>query len=148
MVADPYKRYRQVQVDTTNPVRLVVMLYEAAIGALRQAIAAIERRDYERKGKELLRAHDILFELLSCLDHEKGGQVAANLASLYTYMLKRILEANRSLEIPVLEEVIGHLTTLNEGWRQLAEQPRPAVEAAAQRAATELLLGKTAAGER
>ena len=118
---NPYAQYKQMQVMTTDPVRLVVMMYEGAIKALRSSIENIQDKRFEAKGKDLLKAHDILFELMSCLDHEKGGDVAKNLAALYTYMIKRILEANVSLDVQIIDEVIRHLETLNEGWRTLAD---------------------------
>ena len=122
MVSNPYSQYKKMQVTTTDPVKLVVMLYEGAIVALRRAIGHIEKKDYEKKCKELIRAHDIIFELLSSLDREKGGDISANLESLYTYMIRRIMEANASLETGTIEEVIDHLETINDGWRELAKQ--------------------------
>ena len=122
MTRNPYTQYKQMQVETTDPLRLVVMLYEGAIKALRLAIEYIGRKDYELKGKELMRAHDIIFELLSSLDREAGGEIAKNLESLYVYIIRRILEANASMDVTVIEEVINHLKTLNEAWTELAAQ--------------------------
>ncbi len=122
MVANPYNRYKQMQVNTTDPVRLVVMLYEGTILALKRAIGYIEKKDFENKGKELMRAQEILFELMSCLDHEKGGEVSEKLHALYTYMIKRVIEANVSLDITILQETIKHLETINEGWTELAKR--------------------------
>ncbi len=123
MVPNPYAKYKQMQVESTaDPVRLIVLLYDGAIKALRVSKEHIKNGNFEGKAKELMRAHDIIFELLSSLDHERGGEIAKNLAALYTYLLKRIMEVNVSLDFAVIDEVIAHMDNLNSSWRELAKQ--------------------------
>ena len=122
MAHNPYAQYKKMEVTTNDPVKLVVMLYDGAIVAMRRAIEHIKAKQYEQKCKELMRAHDILFELLACLDREKGGEIATNLEALYSYMLKRILEVNVELDLAKAEEVIRLLNNINEGWRELARR--------------------------
>ncbi len=122
MAANPYSKYKKMQVETTDPVRLVIMLYDGAVKALRLAMKYAREKDFEKKGREMMRAHDIIFELLSTLDRENGGEIAKNLESLYVYMLRGILESNASNDFGKMEEIIGHLETLNDGWRALARQ--------------------------
>lgn len=122
MAHNPYAQYKKMEVTTNDPVKLVVMLYDGAIVAMRRAVEHIKAKQYELKCKELMRAHDILFELLACLDREKGGEIANNLEALYTYMLRRILEVNMDLDIAKAEEVIRLLSNINDGWRELARR--------------------------
>lgn len=124
MGTNPYAKYKQVQVETNNPVQLVVMMYEGAIKALRRAEILIEQKDYAGKGRELMKAHDIVFELLSSLDRERGGDIAQNLEGLYVWMIRQILEANISLETSVIDDVIENLETLNEAWKEIAQQQK------------------------
>lgn len=122
MQPNPYAQYKQMEVSTTDPLKLVVMLYDGAISAIKRAIEHINRRDMLAKHKELMRAHDIIFELMACLDKERGGEVAQNLQSLYTYMINRLMEANATLNVDILNEVAGLLANLNESWRELARR--------------------------
>jgi len=111
-----------MEVTTTDPLKLVVLLYDGAITALRRSIEHIEKKDYMAKYKELMRCHDIIWELMASLDKTRGGEVADNLSSLYTYMLGQIMEANNSLDVKIIEEVIALLDNLNEAWRELARR--------------------------
>jgi len=122
MRQNPYSKYKTMEVTTTDPLKLVVLLYDGAISALKRAKEHIGRKDYMSKYKELMKAHDIVFELMACLDKEKGGDVAENLNSLYAYMLSRIMEANNSLDFEILDEIIGLLDNLNESWKELAKR--------------------------
>lgn len=122
MQRNPYARYKQMEVTTTDPLKLVVMLYDGAITALRRAIEHIENKDYMSKYKELMRCHDIIWELMASLDKERGGEVASNLSSLYTFMLTKIMEANNTLDVKTLEDVIVLLNNLNDAWRELARR--------------------------
>jgi flagellar protein FliS len=135
-----------MEVSTTDPLKLVVMLYDGAISAIKRAIEHIELKDYMAKHKELMRAHDIIFELMACLDKERGGEVAQNLASLYTYMINRLMDANANLDIKTLNEVIILLTNLNDGWRELSKrgaEARPAEAATAPKPLTAARPGMT-----
>lgn len=119
---NPYTKYKQMEVDTTDPLKLVVMLYEGAISSLKLAIDYIEKKEYEAKYKQLNKAQNIIFELMSSLDHERGGEVASNLNSLYTFMVTRIIEANSTLDTGLLQEIIGLLDNLNSAWKELGKQ--------------------------
>ena len=54
---------------------------------------------------------------LAALDLEAGGEVAANLDALYAFVSERFVDANLRGETAPLEEALGVLTTLHEGWR-------------------------------
>jgi len=122
MPANPYAKYKQMEVTTTDPLKLVVMLYDGAIIALKRAIEHIDNGDYMAKFKQLSKANDIIFELMASLDKDRGGEIATNLQALYTYMLTRIMAANSSLDTSILEEVITLLDNLNGSWKELAKR--------------------------
>ena len=62
------------------------------------------------------------------LDHEQGGQISRSLASLYSYMQERLIEANSKQAAPPLMEVEQLLSTLLEAW--IAIRPVSAYAAA------------------
>jgi flagellar protein FliS len=98
---------------------LIVMLYDGAIKFLRQAIVDLGRNDLAAKGKHIARAQDILYELNTVLDTEKGGQIAQNLRSLYNFMQRHLSEANIRKDPQMIQEVIGMLEELNQSWRAI-----------------------------
>jgi len=115
--------YQTVEVTSRSPLELVVMLYDGAIRALGQVRDAIGRRDLVAKRAAMNRALDIVQHLQSSLDMEAGGEIAANLDALYSYVIERLLEANRSADQAPVEEAARLLNTLRDAWAQIAGGP-------------------------
>lgn len=116
--ARAHSAYQQGQVAASSPVRIVVLLYDGAIGFARQAQARFSEPGV--RGHALGRAHAIVSELMIALDHEKGGEIAQRLESLYRYVLDALLRANVQGDARSLESAIDVLETLAEGWREIA----------------------------
>lgn len=116
------KMNRSTGVEDANPHQLISMLYQGAIDNMQQAIGCIERKDFEAKGKLLGRAISILGGLQTFLDHEKGGDIAMNLDRLYDYMGTRLYEATRDNDVAIINEVIGLIREIKEGWEGIAEE--------------------------
>ena len=112
--------YQETAVTTQTKGRLIVMLYDGAIKFLKMALKEIEAENAEQKGKYINKALDILFELNTVLDIDGGGEVAANLRSLYTYMVRRLNEGNIEQDSNRIEEVIKLLEELNQSWKAIA----------------------------
>lgn len=51
-----------------------------------------------------------------------GGDIASRLDSLYTYMCRRLLQANVDASEPMLIEVDGLLATLEDAWTGIAPE--------------------------
>ena len=102
------------------------MLYDGAIRFLNQTIEAMERGDLKAKRDAMSRSMAILAELQGMLDHEQGGEVAASLDSLYTYMIERLTTANAERDTKPVAEVVRLLAGLRDAWSQVAQQPQPA----------------------
>jgi flagellar protein FliS len=111
--------YRETDVITADPKRLVIMCYEGVIVHLEIAKKRFQAGQYEAKAKAVIKAQDFLNELMHALNFDKGGEIAKNLDSLYNYMARRIIcaEANRTVE--PFDEVIGLLKELKEAWEQI-----------------------------
>ena len=109
--------YQETAISTQNRGRLIVMLYDGAVKFLRQAIEDIGRGDAAAKGRHISKAQDILFELNTVLDMEKGGQIAQNLRSLYNFMQRHLTQANIRKDPHMIREVIDLLEELNQSWR-------------------------------
>jgi flagellar protein FliS len=117
--ARAHSAYQQGQVAASSPLRIVVLLYEGAIRFLRQAQQKFA--DPGVRGHALGRAHAIVSELMIALDHERGGEIADRLESLYRYVLDGLIRANVAGDERALGSALGVLETLAEGWRGIAQ---------------------------
>ena len=121
--AEVYQNYLRNQVQTASPEKLLLMLYDGAIRFLGQAEAACGEREWEKTNNFLLRAQEIITELICTLNPE-AGEVAGQLGSLYEYMLRRLGEANVKKEAGAISEVKGLLAELREAWQEAALRSR------------------------
>lgn len=115
-------RYQQNDVFSMSPARRVVFLYGQTLASLRQAARFLEAGDIEARSKSLIRASDILAELLCSLDFEAGGSIASGLAQLYSWMMTEIVEINRLRDARRLTRLITMVADLHGAWHQAAEQ--------------------------
>ena len=118
--------YKATNIDSivfeATPHKLIDMLFKGAKDALVQAVGAIERKDFEAKSKKISKAIEIILNLQTYLDKEKGGDVADNLNELYTYMSTTLIDANRLNDTAKLQEVIGLLETVADGWSSMPDE--------------------------
>ena len=120
-LTDPYQAYAEATVVGSNPVRLVVALYEGAVDAVREARQCLRSGDIMLRSRNINKAVKILTELLVSIDQERGGEIGGQLKSLYAYMQSRILAAHCEQSEAPLKEVEGLLTTLLEAWQRVAD---------------------------
>ncbi len=113
-----------MRIQTATPLQLVIMLYDGAIKFMRAAIKEMEKGNVEKQNELLVRAQDIITELLISLDEEKGGDIAKNLKMLYIYMKNRLIEANINDDIKAVEEVIELMKSLKEAWVEVEKRER------------------------
>jgi len=108
--------YRDNQLTTTDSGTVLLMLYQGAIDAIKQAKIDMASGNMASKGKEVLRATDIINQFIASLDYEVGGDLAHNLEALYRYMLEQLLAANAYNDHQALDTVLNLLVTLKSGW--------------------------------
>jgi flagellar protein FliS len=108
--------YLESRVHSADPLELVRMLYQGAIGAVQNARLHLAEGKIAARSRSISRACDILMELQSALDHSRGGEIAGRLAALYTYIHGKLLEANCQQIDPPLGEVLSLLATLADAW--------------------------------
>jgi len=117
--SNPYQAYQDNQVSTADQKQLIVMLYEGAIKFLKIAIENMDFKTYDVVNENIIKAQDIITELMLSLDMDKGGEIATNLMSIYSYWKKDLLEANVAKETPKIESVISLMQNLKDGWAQI-----------------------------
>ena len=119
--------YRQVGahsgVENASPHALIQMLFEGLFQSLNAARGAMERGEIEEKGSHLGKAVRILQEGLAAgLDLVKGGELAGNLKLLYDYSVKQLTHANVHNDVGLVEEVIGVLQPVAQGWKEIGPE--------------------------
>ncbi|MGX1173707.1 flagellar export chaperone FliS [Pseudomonas sp. R151218B TE3479] len=110
----------QAQTSEASPHRLVQMLMEGGLDRIAQAKGAMERKDIASKGIFISKAIGIVGGLREGLDLENQAESVAELDALYTYMTKRLAEANVKTDPKILDEVADLLRTVKEGWDAIA----------------------------
>jgi len=113
-------RYQEMDVNTATPLQLVVMLYDAAVGALEMARDHMQRNDIAGRGREVNKCVAIISELQSSLNMKDGGEIARSLNNLYDYMKRTLFKANIEQDPALVAEVEGLLKNLRSAWRQIA----------------------------
>lgn len=124
MMRSPAESYAKVGVDaaveTADPHRLVLMLFDGAMAAV--SLGRIQMQDgrIPEKGAAISKAIDLITNgLRASLDMESGGDLAERLAALYEYMAQRLLFANLKNNVAALDEVSELLGSLREAWAQI-----------------------------
>lgn len=121
---NPHDAYRQVQIKTANQGRLILMLYDGAIRNIDVALEALPQRQrrYDLANTAIVKAQDIIGELMASLDFDRGGEIARNLFTLYVFMNRQMLEANlRKTDAP-LRDVRRMLLELRGAWAAAANK--------------------------
>ncbi len=125
MMRSPAETYAKVGVDvaveTSDPHRLVMMLFDAAVAAVTMARIHMTANEIPQKGAAISKAIDLITNgLAASLDVEAGGELAERLAALYDYMAQRLLFANLKNSMAALDEVSELLGSLRDAWAQIA----------------------------
>lgn len=111
--------YQETAITTQSRGKIILLLYDGAIGFLKNAIVCIETDDIEGKSFNIAKARDIIFELNGSLDLHAGGDLAGNLRSLYTFIWVFLGKANISNQTADLKRVIEILKDIQQSWRQI-----------------------------
>jgi flagellar protein FliS len=112
--------YQANDILTAPPGRLVVLLYDGASRFLRQAATAMRAGELSRANTALQRGEAIIAELLTTLDYERGGQIAAALRDLYLFFLRELNAARLRRSPERIDTVSTLLTELRTAWAQAA----------------------------
>lgn len=112
-------KHRLEDMLAATPSRMVVMLYDEAIGALRTSVMAIASGDIECRCNCVTAVLEIVGHLYLCLDEAQGGDVARNLGSIYGHIISRMPMVNLYNDAEVAEEAIHLLEMLRDSWIEL-----------------------------
>lgn len=117
--------YAQLAVETNvaaaDPHALILLLFEGAEAAIRQAKSKLAENDIAGKGNAISQAIQIVSDgLRASLDVEAGGELAERLAALYDYIAARLLWANLKNDEAAMDECLNLLGEIHSGWAQIS----------------------------
>lgn len=118
--------YKQREIQTASPGKIVVMLYDGALKNLNIAENAYRNKNYEQKSNALTKVSDIVSELMGSLNLEKGGEIAERLQSLYVYILQKIIDADINKNMKALEESRRILSELRDAFATITKSSEKA----------------------
>ena len=111
------KAYGNSRVETASQAELTLMLYEGAVKFCNIAIDALEKKDYEKTNVNVQKCRNIIVELTSTLNMKYP--VAEDFKRMYDYIFALLVEANMKKDKEILEEVLEHLRSMRDTWKQV-----------------------------
>ena len=118
----PANSYLESEVSFTNPVQLVVLLYNGVIQRTRDAAQAIAGGDVLASGTALFRALEIIAVLRRFLNFDDARELAESLDRLYLYMHEELVRAYNEQNADRLTDVLRPLLELHGAWCQVAKE--------------------------
>src|SRR5712691_7929787 len=99
-----FQQYMEAEVLGSDPIKLIRMLYRAALQAVTAARRNLAAGNIQQRSRQITKSWEIVQELARSLDHAQGAELSRNLAGLYAYIQQRLLDANaRQIDEPLAE---------------------------------------------
>jgi len=120
--------YKETRIRTASQGQLIIMLYDEAVKQLEKSLELMGlnssgKQDPSRIeviGKAIIKARDIITELMVSLNFEQGGEIAQNLFALYTWFNKELLEAHMGMDMTRIGAVKNQISDLRSAWVEIA----------------------------
>jgi flagellar secretion chaperone FliS len=122
-LSNPYQAYENNQVLFAKGEELTLLLYKGAIKFIEQAKLALEKNDVPRANNRIIKAQNIISELMVTLNMDI--EISKSLLLLYDYFKQRLIDANIKKDAEVLNEVQGMLAELLGTWTESIKVVRP-----------------------
>lgn len=111
--------YRNNQILTAPQNKLVLMLFDGIVKNINMARLSFEEKNNSKYNEHLIKAQDIIMELMTTLNFEAGGKVAEGLYKMYDYMYFKLVKANVEKNPEHLDEVLKYAEELRDTWAQI-----------------------------
>ncbi len=114
-------RYREAEVLSASPAQLVVIVYDHLLVNMRRARLLLGPAETSARSDALERSRAALTELLVTLDHDKGGDLAVRLSSIYTFMLGELATLGVRPDGERLDALVALATELRDAFAQASQ---------------------------
>lgn len=115
-----YAQYQNNKIMTASPAELTLMLYEGAIKFGNIAIVAMENKNPAKAHENIVRVENIIQNFRETLD--KKYPVWQDFENIYVYLLRRCHEANVAKDPEIMEEVLKHLRSMRDNWKEVIKK--------------------------
>ena len=130
MASPARENYLATEVLTAPPQKLHLMLIEAAIRFVERARQHWRAGQPDQGTEALVRAEDILGELMAGLNREIDSDLVKNTAAIYLFVFRSLMEANFRQDEGKLEDALRVLEVERDTWRQVCARLGPAAATA------------------
>jgi len=113
----PQDAYRRQDVMTASSGDLIVMLYDALKKNIILGRRCIDKRDIMGAHRYLIKAQDIVSELINSLD--MNYKISEELLTMYEFMLRQLQDANIHKDKEPLAPVIEMVDNIREAWKEI-----------------------------
>ncbi len=117
-----YSQYNNSKILTASPAELTLMLYDGAIKFCNIAIVAVEQKDIEKAHVNITKTERIVDYFRQTLD--MSYPVAEDFERVYSYLGRRLVEANIKKDREILEEVNQHLRSMRDTWKEVMQHSK------------------------
>jgi flagellar protein FliS len=119
---NPQEAYRKQNVLTASPVELIVMLYDGLRKNIILSERAIKKRDMESAHNHLLKAQNIVSELMNCLD--LNFQISEELMKIYDFLFRGLVESNMKKSVDNLPDYLEIVDELRGAWIEVSSMQK------------------------
>ena len=121
-IQNPYQAYKSNTVNTASPGELTLMLYNGCLKFIKAAKIAMEAKQIEVKNNNLLKAQNIISELMVTLNMDID--VSKQMIKMYDYMNRRLIESNLKNDVSILDEVEELMIGFRDTWKEVIQLNR------------------------
>ena len=117
MNSNGYNVYKNNSVNYASKEQLLLMLVEGAVKFCKIGRQAILDKDIKKSPDALIRTQDIFSELMVSLD-TKQGEWAVQLFRVYDFIKEKLIEANMTKNLEIIDEILPLVEDINETWKE------------------------------
>ena len=115
-----YATYQRSRIMTATPAELTLMLYDGAIKFCNIALVGMENKDIEKTHNNIIKARNVIDELLSTLNHKYP--VAKDFENVYTYIRELLTEANVKKDPEILNMALEEIRGMRDTWKEVMKR--------------------------
>ncbi len=113
--------YQKQGIDGASKGKIVLFLLDGTLKFLRIACKSIDNADIEGAHNNIIKAENIIFELMSTLNMDVK-EISTNLMKLYDFMVWQLIEANKTKNKQLVEDVMKLVEPLRDAWKEVVEK--------------------------
>jgi flagellar protein FliS len=122
MAYNPYnkyvKKYQESNVNTADPKKIMIMLFDACLQFLQKAVTAIEEKNLAEKTANITSAKQILREFMRTIDLEQGNDASKHLYLFYNRKINILTKASIHRDAEAVRECIKDLTDIKLAFEE------------------------------